>query len=127
MISYDLAERLAQPIGDIERAIDALGSKRDNPAPNIHVFRENVLFSGNYEPFHWSVRMRWEFFQVVSDVFDRFTLRIGASSYRFSTNGTGHDNIFEIPFVVDPGIDVIFDPDASGNLFLVYVVAYPDS
>lgn len=127
MISPDVSDMMAARLDDVERALQALGSKRDNPAAHIHVFRENILFSGVYEPFRWSVRMRWEFFQVVSDVFDRFTLRIGSASYRFATNGTGHDNIFNIPFVIDPGIDVVFDPDAAGNLFLVYVVAYPDS
>lgn len=120
----DEVAHVADAIDALARSVEALGSRRDLPPPTIQVFRESVLFSGNFPSFSWSVRMRMERFIVVADVFDRFTMTIGTASYRFAVQ-IGHDGIFELPFIVEPGQEVRFDPDAAGNLFVVYVVAYP--
>lgn len=124
MLPGDIAE-LAVKLDGLEKAVTALGSRREKPAPTIQVFRESRFFSGVFEPFTWSVRMRWEYFQVVSDVFDRFTMFIGTESFRFTVND-GVDNKFVLPFVIDAGVSVRFVPDAAGNVFVVYVVAYAD-
>lgn len=124
MLPGDITE-LAEKLDGLEQAVALLGSRREKPAPTIQIFRESQFASGVFEPFTWSVRMRWKFFQVVSDVFDRFTLQIGTATYRFATND-GVNGRFDLPFVIDAGVTVRFFPDAAGNVFVVYVVAYAD-
>lgn len=108
---------LGAKLDRLAAAAEALGSQRDEPAANIRVFVAGV-------PQVWSVRTRIKLIRMVNDASATITMTIGSATYILRVR-VDSDNLYPLPFIIEPGIALQFDGSAS-PVFRVYVVAYPE-
>ena len=108
---------LGEKLDEVRRAVEALGSSRDDPAPNIRVFKHGV---GQV----WSVRTRIVMIRMVHDASSNVSMFIGTASY-FMRVRVDCDNLYPLPFIIEPGQELRFDLPVANTVFTVYVVSYP--
>lgn len=109
---------LAAKLDEVRRAVEALGSQRDDPAANIRVFVATT-------PQSWSVRSRIKLIRLVMDASATITMFIGTASYLLRVR-VDSDNMYPLPFIIEPGQEVSFTGTANAT-FRAYVVSYPEA
>lgn len=114
----DDVQYLGEKLDAVLRAVEALGSQRDEPAATIKIFTAGV-------PQQWSVRTRIKLIRLVMDASATLTLTIGTATYLLRVR-VDCDNIYELPFILEPGQEMVFTGTAN-TTFRAYVVAYPEA